>query len=187
MPRGGLHQVCSTRHRLLHRARRRQAVPRGGVPQGGSRRLGLLQCAWRRQAVPEGRVPQGSCYRRHTSLPGAWRRQALQARGLLQGSRSSSWQCVLQAVSPARAARRCVGRCTAIAWRGPGAPSHGWDRGARARYSTGGGGWRVRGHPQASNRSDVQDVHSIESPSRVRRRTPPAHPQHAARGGTVAD
>ena len=52
------------------------------------------------------------------------------ARGLLQASRSSSRQCVLQAMSPARAARRCVGRCTATAWRGPGAPSHGWDRGA---------------------------------------------------------
>jgi hypothetical protein len=61
-----------------------------------------------------------------------------------QGSRSSSRQCVLQAMSPARAARRCVGRCTATAWRGP---SHGWDRGV-SECNTG-GGWRVRGHPQA--------------------------------------
>jgi hypothetical protein len=43
------------------------------------------------------------------------RRQALPARGLLQDSRSNCRQCVLHAMSPARAARRCVGGRTAMA------------------------------------------------------------------------
>ena len=84
-------------------------------------------------------------------------KQAVPERGLHQARRQSSRQCVLQAVSPARAARRCV----AIAWRGPAAPSHGWDRGRSCESSTG-GGWRVRGHSQASNRSDVQHVYNVQ-------------------------
>jgi hypothetical protein len=95
------------------------------VHQVRSRRHGLLRGAWRRQTLPEGRVPQGSCYRRHTTLYRAWGRQALPAAGLHQDSRSSSRQCVLHAMSPARAARRCVGRCTATAWRGQGPPATG--------------------------------------------------------------
>jgi hypothetical protein len=39
-------------------------------------------------------------------------------------------------MSPARAARRCAGRCIATVWRGPGASSHGWDQGVRAKTST---------------------------------------------------
>jgi hypothetical protein len=48
----------------------------------------------------------------HATLPGAWRRQAVPAGGLLQASRSRSRQCVLHAMSPAR---RCAGRCIATA------------------------------------------------------------------------
>ena len=112
-------------------------------------------------AVPARGLPQGCCYRRHAALPGAWRWQALPARGLLQGSRSSSRQCVLHAMPPARAARRC----TVTAWRGPGAPRVG----SRSWCSTG-GGWRVRGRPRLA--TDVQDAryNNIE-PSRVRMRS----------------
>jgi hypothetical protein len=51
-----------------------------------------------------------------------WRRQALPIRGLLQVSRSSSWQRVLQAMSTARAARRCLGERIATARRRAGIP-----------------------------------------------------------------
>jgi hypothetical protein len=97
-----------------------------------------LRLSWRRQAVPAQGLPQGSCFRRHAALYHAWRQQAVPEGGLHQVSRSSSRQRVLHAVSPARAARRCVGRCIATTWRGPGAPSHGWDRGARAPPVAGG-------------------------------------------------
>jgi hypothetical protein len=76
------------------------------------------------KTVPARRLHQGSCPRQYATLQGAWRRQAVRAGGLHQGSRSSCRQRVLQALSPALAARRCVGRRTAIAWRGPGAPAH---------------------------------------------------------------
>jgi hypothetical protein len=153
--RGGLHQVLSRgRHAPLHHARRWQALPARGLLQVGSRRHGPLCGAWRGQALPAPGLPQGCCWRRHAPLHRAWGRQALPARGLPQDSRSSSRQCVLHAMSPARAARQCTRRCIATPWRGPGAPSHGWDRGVRAS-STSGGGWRVRGHPQASDRSKV--------------------------------
>jgi hypothetical protein len=102
-----------TTHRLsVHRAlctARWQAVSRGGLPQVRSRRYGLLQGAWRRQALSRGGLPQGSCWRRHTPLQRARWRQAVPAGGLLQGSSSSTRQCVLQAVSTARAAQRCTG------------------------------------------------------------------------------
>jgi hypothetical protein len=124
---------------VLRGAWRRQAVPAPGLPQGSCYRWrAALHCAWRRQAVPARGLPQVSSNRRHATLPSAWWRQALPEGGLLQGSRSSSRQCVLHAMSPARAARRCVGRCTATAWRGPGAPSHGWDPGARTPPAAGG-------------------------------------------------
>jgi hypothetical protein len=79
------------------------------IAHGGGRRCQHLGC-------PKAAATRGTPH---------WRGQALPARGLLQASRSSSRQCVLQALSPAPAARRCVGQCTATAWRGPGAPSHG--------------------------------------------------------------
>jgi hypothetical protein len=84
------------------------------------------------KAVPALGLRQGRSRRRHATLHPAWGRQALPAGGLYQDSLKSSRQCVLHAMSPARAARRCVGRYTITAWRGPGAPSHGWDRGADA-------------------------------------------------------
>ena len=47
----------------------------------------------------------------HTALPGTRRRQALLEGGLHQARRSSSRQCVLQALNTGRAAERCaVGR-----------------------------------------------------------------------------
>jgi hypothetical protein len=142
--------------------------------------------AWRRQAVPARGLPQVSSNRRHATLPSAWWRQALPEGGLLQGSRSSSRQCVLHAMSPARAARRCVGRCTATAWRGPGAPSHGWDPGARTPPAAGGACGAT--HRLATAAVYMHDTilhifrtHTTESPSRVRRRAQPAHPpQHPA-------
>jgi hypothetical protein len=85
--------------------------------------------------MPARGLPQRGCWRRHVPLQGAWWRQTLPAGGLHQASRLRSWQCVLQAMPPARTARRCAGQCLAAVWRGPGAPSHGWDRGARARTS----------------------------------------------------
>ena len=112
--------------------------------------------------MPARGLPHGSSSRRHAPLSGARWGQAVPGGRLLQGSRQSCRQCVLHALPPARAARRCAGRCIATAWRGPGAPSHGWDQGVGARTLTGGGGWRVRGSPQASNRSNVQDVYNRE-------------------------
>jgi hypothetical protein len=137
LPARGLHQGSSRRHRALQGARRRQALPRGGLYQVRPRRYRALQGARGRQALSAPGLPQGGSDRRHASLHGAWRGQALPEGGLHQGSRSSSRQCVLQAMPPARAARRCAGRCIATVWRGPGALNHGWDRGARARTSTG--------------------------------------------------
>jgi hypothetical protein len=143
--------------------------------------------AWRRQAVPARGLPQVSSNRRHATLPSAWWRQALPEGGLLQGSRSSSRQCVLHAMSPARAARRCVGRCTATAWRGPGAPSHGWDRGARTPPAAGGACGAT--HRLATAASDVYicmtqyislGLIRQRRPSRVRRRAQPAHPSSDA-------
>jgi hypothetical protein len=159
VPRGGLYQVSPRRHGCLQGARRRQAVPARRLPQVRSRRLALLQGAWRGQALPARGLPQGSCWRWHTALRLAWGRQALPAGGLHQGSRSSSRQCVLHAMSPARAARRCVGRCIATAWRGPGAPSHGWDRAPTA----------AGGECGATHR--LATVHTTESPPSRRRST----------------
>jgi hypothetical protein len=70
-----------------------------------------LQGAWRRQALPARGLLQGSCYRWHAPLHRARRRQAVRARGLLQVSRSSSRQPVLHVVSAGHtaAARRCGG------------------------------------------------------------------------------
>ena len=133
MSRGRLYQGSPRRHGCLHRAWRGQALPARRLPQVSSRRHGTLRCARRGQALPAPGLPQGSSDRRHATLHCAWGRQALPAGGLLQGSRSSSRQRVLQAMSPARAARRCVRGRAAIAWRGPGVPSHGWDRGDGAR------------------------------------------------------
>jgi hypothetical protein len=118
VPDGGLHQVGCRRHGALPRAWRRQAVPARGLPHCCSRRHAVLHCARRGQTLPARGLPQGSPRRRNAALPGAWRRQALPAGGLLQGSRSSSRQCVLQAMSPARAARQCAGRYIAAAWEG---------------------------------------------------------------------
>jgi hypothetical protein len=61
--------------------------------------------------VPALGLPQGSSNRWHASLRDAWRRQAVPARGLLQGSRSSCRQHALHAMSAAHtaAARRCGG------------------------------------------------------------------------------
>jgi hypothetical protein len=123
LPARGLPHCCSTRHAELHRAWRRQAVQGGGLHQVRLRQYGVLRGARRRQALPARRLPHCCSRRRHATLPGAWRRQAVPPGGLLQGSRSR--QSVLQAMSPARAARRCVGRCIATAWRGPVIPSHG--------------------------------------------------------------
>jgi hypothetical protein len=111
--REGLHQVRSRRYGALCGAWRGQALSRGRLHQGSPRRHTALQKAWWGQAMPAcGLLTWGG--RRHGLLRHAWGRQALPARGLPQGSRSSSQQCVLQAMSPARAARRC----TVAAWRG---------------------------------------------------------------------
>jgi hypothetical protein len=110
-----VHQVCSRRHRLLHRARRRQAVPAQGLRQGISRRRHTpLHRARRGQAVPARGLPQGGSYRRHAALQGARWGQAVPAAGLLQVSRSSSRQHALHVVSAGHtaAARRCGGAAT---------------------------------------------------------------------------
>jgi hypothetical protein len=54
----------------------------GGAEVGAEN--GVLRGAWRRQAVPAPGLPQGSCYRWRAALHCAWRRQAVPARGLLQ-------------------------------------------------------------------------------------------------------
>jgi hypothetical protein len=120
-----------------HTASRMEAASAASTRAAPSRRYATLRRTWRGQALPGRGLPQGSS-RRHTPLRGAWGRQALPEGGLLQASRSSSRQCVLQAMYPARAARRCVGRYIATAWRGPAAPSHGWVR-ARTPAATAGG------------------------------------------------
>jgi hypothetical protein len=74
--------------------------------------------------VPALGLPQGSCYRRHATLCLAWWRQTVPGGGLHQGSRSSSRQRVLLALSTEQAARRCIGGRTVAACRAPGAPSH---------------------------------------------------------------
>jgi hypothetical protein len=106
--------------RELERAvlRQREAGCRSGdtehcVSHGGGRRCQHAGCP---KAAQTGGTP-------HCQAHGGGRRCQQE----FQGSRSTSQQCVLQAMPPARAARRCVGQCTATAWRGPGAPSHGWD------------------------------------------------------------
>jgi hypothetical protein len=119
-----------------------------GCYKGAVRQHASLQGARRGQALPDGGLLQVRS-RRHGALHRARRGQAVPDGRLHQG-----------AVSPARAARRCVGRCSATASQVPGARATGGE-------TSTGGGWRVRGHPRASDRSDVQDVYNIE-----RRRTP---------------
>jgi hypothetical protein len=140
VPRGGLPQVCSRRHGRLQGAWRGQAVPALGLPKGSSdrrhaplqgtrrrqalpargllqvrsRRHGALRGARRRQALPALGLPKGSSDRRHAPLHRARRGQAVPPGRLHQGSRSSSWQHALHALSPARAAQRYVGELFAL-------------------------------------------------------------------------
>ena len=157
MPARGLPQVRSRRYRALQGAWRRQAVPEGGLPQVCSRRRhAILQGAWRRQALSARGLPQGSSRRRHAALYRAWGRQAVPAGGLLQVSRSSCRQCVLHALPPARAARRCTRRCICSnSVTRPRRPKPRVGSRSSRENSTGGGGWRVRGSPHPSERSDV--------------------------------
>jgi hypothetical protein len=45
--------------------------------------------------MPEGRLPQVSCYWRHATLQGAWRRQAVPARRLPKSARGDTEHCAL--------------------------------------------------------------------------------------------
>jgi hypothetical protein len=73
------------------------------------------------------------------------------AGGLFKASRSSSRQCVLQAMSTERAARRCVERRMTPAWRGAGAPRVS----GGVRNFTGGGGVCGEAHRLVTAASDV--------------------------------
>jgi hypothetical protein len=185
VPTGRLPLCCSRRHAPLHRTRRRQTLPARGLLEVRCRRT-ILQGAWRGQrcqeegcskaAVQDGtdhcRTHGGGRRCQHLGCPkpaaavgtqyckahGGGRR--CQQQGCSKSVARAPSSVCLHAVSPARAARRCVGRCSATASQVPGARATGGE-------TSTGGGWRVRGHPRASDRSDVQDVYNIE-----RRRTP---------------
>ena len=106
--RGLLQGSCFRRHAPLYHARRWQALPIRGLLQVCPRRYRLLRRAWRRQALPAQRLHQGSCWRWHTSLHRAWWRQALQAPGLYQASRSRSWQSAAEPCTAGVAQPRAV-------------------------------------------------------------------------------
>jgi hypothetical protein len=119
----------------------------------------------------------------------------MEAAGAATTRAAPSLSLELPAVCTARclfsaSSRRCVGRCTATAWRGPGAPSHGWDRGVGARLHRR-RWWSVRGHRLVTAAGDGLRIHIVrtqttESPSQVRRRAQPAHPPQHRRQGVLS-
>ena len=105
-------QHRSPKFTVLRHARRGHTLPIRGLHQVSP--VGWnMHLARRGQALPARGVLQVFTWRRHTSLQLPWWGHEMPARGLHQGSRSSSRQCVLHAMPQARAAPRCVGRCVA--------------------------------------------------------------------------
>jgi hypothetical protein len=107
----------------------------GGTPHckvhGGGRRCQHLGCP---KAAVGGGTP-------HCQARGGGRRCQHEGCSKHVAKAPGSVYC---AMSPARAARRCVGRCTATAWRGP---SHGRDQGVGARAPPAVAGGETRSMP----------------------------------------